>query len=57
MLARGRAAHPSLLHSAVVVLVRAVATGRTTAAELADAWATITVRDLQDAAPLQDLLR
>lgn len=39
------------------VPVLAVATGRTSAAELADAGATATVRDLQDAAPLHDLLR
>ncbi|NEC03407.1 HAD hydrolase-like protein [Streptomyces anulatus] len=39
------------------VPVLAIATGRTSAAELADAGATATVRDLQDAAPLRDLLR
>ncbi|MFJ9113527.1 haloacid dehalogenase-like hydrolase [Streptomyces sp. NPDC102283] len=39
------------------VPVLAVATGRTTAAELADAGATTTIRDLQDAAPLHALLR
>ncbi|GAA3017712.1 HAD family hydrolase [Streptomyces fulvorobeus] len=46
--AAGRAAGVSVL---------AVATGRTSAAELADAGATATVRDLQDASPLHDLLR
>ncbi|MFI1250280.1 HAD hydrolase-like protein [Streptomyces anulatus] len=37
---------------AAVVPVLAVATGRTSAAELADAGATATVRDLQDPSPL-----
>ncbi|MFD6477067.1 HAD hydrolase-like protein [Streptomyces anulatus] len=39
------------------VPVLAVATGRTSAAELADAGATATIRDLQDAAPFHGLLR
>lgn len=39
------------------VAVLAVATGRTSSADLADAGATATVRDLQNASPLYDLLR
>ncbi|MBV7249297.1 HAD family hydrolase [Streptomyces sp. MW-W600-10] len=39
------------------VPVLAVATGRTSAADLVDAGATATVRSLQDASPLHDLLR
>ncbi|WP_404950806.1 haloacid dehalogenase-like hydrolase [Streptomyces sp. ARC12] len=39
------------------VPVLAVATGRTSAAELADAGATATVPDLRDQSPLRDLLR
>lgn len=41
----------------VGVRVLAVATGRTPAADLADAGATATVRDLKDASPLHSLLR
>ncbi|MFD4237150.1 HAD hydrolase-like protein [Streptomyces sp. NPDC058542] len=39
------------------VPVLAVATGRTSATELAEAGATTTINDLHDAAPLHDLLR
>ncbi|WSC66647.1 HAD hydrolase-like protein [Streptomyces anulatus] len=39
------------------VPVLTVATGRTSAAELADAGATATIRDLQDATPFHGLLR